>query len=134
MVDSSSGDNTHVISSSDRQLVIHLTQVLVAMATDRKRMRRRVFPAGEAVVAVGDGGDSRPHVSAEKVHVLDVLGSIARHYCTETVSDIISVINYYHHNHNRFPGTNSFSFIICSSIPWLLFTSELSGKIDAFLR
>jgi len=89
VVDSSSRDSTHVISSSDRQLVIHLTQVLVAMATDRKRMRRRVFSAGEAVVAVGDGGDPRPHVTAEKVHVLDVAGSVARHDRTEAVSAII---------------------------------------------
>jgi len=99
VVDSSSGYSTHVISSSDRQLIIHLTQVLVAMATDRKGMRRWVFPAGEAVVAVGDGGDPRPHVTAEKVHVLDVAGSVARHDSTEAVSDITSVINYHHYHH-----------------------------------
>jgi len=59
--------------------------------TDRKRMRRRVFSAGKAVMAVGDGGDPRPHVSAEEVHVLFVPGFVAPHDRTEAVSNITIV-------------------------------------------
>jgi len=42
-------------------------------------------------MAVGDGGDPRPHVSAEEVHVLFVPGFVAPHDRTEAVSNITIV-------------------------------------------
>ena len=43
-------------------------------------------------MAVGDGFDARPHVSAEKVHVLDVAGSVLCHHRTEAIIAINNIL------------------------------------------
>jgi len=74
----------HIVAVTGRQLVIALSQVLGASTLYRKRKWHREFPAGDAVVAVGNSLDLRPDSAVEEDHIIIVATAVSKHCTAET--------------------------------------------------